>query len=69
MKNGPEGPLITWCLSALATRNQETPSTLYEKGLRRQRVLLDCVPGKVLALVGSMVVVLHAVFVAADLSI
>ncbi len=30
MKNGPEGPL-TWCLPALATRNQVTPSTLEER--------------------------------------
>jgi hypothetical protein len=67
MKNGPEGPL-TWCLPALATRNQDTPSTLFE-ACGGSACLLNSVPGYVLALVGCVMMVLHAVLVAADLTI
>jgi hypothetical protein len=50
MKNGPEGPL-TWCLPALATRNQVTPSTLEKReACGVSACLLKSVPGCFLAL-------------------
>ncbi len=67
MKNGPEGPL-TWCQPALATHNQAAPSTVSAPDFSALSLGAG-IPGSVLAPMGSVMVVLHTVFVAADLSV